>query len=353
MLVQLREVIDEMEFLLPGKQLLFELDHSGTHLSKGPEGLNANVVNMKFGGKAAILRDSLMTVGCVGPVDEPANMYQHPTHRDTWSSVYRPNWVQHDCRVKIGDVQKFTFPAGSPPPFNHPTAAAADYIGKPKGAAQLLWERGLFREGMTLKGNLAAAPVPAADDGGAEQEDQLADVPAPVSADTDPVAHAARLDAALATNSARFVLANCADYLNEPSMVEGLIRERGHLVLISPKCHPELAGSGIEYCWGFAKRFFRKQNAVSGATACTSANLIERALASLQEVKLAHVLAFSRRTRRYRFAYMEGARVGDGTMEYVDIEKMVKLHKCHRCIDDQECQFLEAHLALRLADMDD
>ncbi len=28
----------------------------------------------------------------------------------------------------------------------------------------------------------------------------------------------------------------------------------------TPRCHPELAGRGIEYCWGKAKLEFRRNN---------------------------------------------------------------------------------------------
>ncbi len=52
-----------------------------------------------------------------------------------------------------------------------------------------------------------------------------------------------------------------------------------------------------------------------------------------------------------RHAYMGAALVGQSTIEYVNIEGMAKLRKCHQCIDDQEDRFLETHIAPRLADM--
>jgi len=42
--------------------------------------------------------------------------------------------------------------------------------------------------------------------------------------------------------------------------LEELVHSRGHILLMSPKGHPELAGKGVEYAWGAAKLLFRKIN---------------------------------------------------------------------------------------------
>ena len=56
----------------------------------------------------------------------------------------------------------------------------------------------------------------------------------------------------------RAIAAKCPDYEAEESYVEFLIKEKGGLVLKTPKCHPEIAGQGIEYSNGKAKYHFRK-----------------------------------------------------------------------------------------------
>jgi len=43
--------------------------------------------------------------------------------------------------------------------------------------------------------------------------------------------------------------------------LEKLVHSRGHILLMSPKGHPELAGKGVEYAWGAAKLRSRKINA--------------------------------------------------------------------------------------------
>eukprot|EP00873_Tetraselmis_striata_P004308 jgi/Tetstr1/424572/TSEL_015097.t1 len=60
--------------------------------------------------------------------------------------------------------------------------------------------------------------------------------------------------------SAHKVLANLEDLKSEKSALEELVNSRGHVLLMSPKDHPELAGKGVEYAWGAAKLLFRKIN---------------------------------------------------------------------------------------------
>jgi hypothetical protein len=56
----------------------------------------------------------------------------------------------------------------------------------------------------------------------------------------------------------------------------------------------------------------------------------------------------SRRARRYRAAYLHEIERGGGAgvlNSHELIEKFVKKHKCHRCIQDQETSFLNATMA--------
>ena len=46
------------------------------------------------------------------------------------------------------------------------------------------------------------------------------------------------------------VLWNCPDFQNEVIVLEKLIQGRGRKLFLSPKCTPELARGGLEYCWG-------------------------------------------------------------------------------------------------------
>ena len=46
------------------------------------------------------------------------------------------------------------------------------------------------------------------------------------------------------------ILKDMPDFKMEISELNALWRDRGHGFELGVKCHPEMAGSGIEYCWG-------------------------------------------------------------------------------------------------------
>jgi hypothetical protein len=60
-----------------------------------------------------------------------------------------------------------------------------------------------------------------------------------------------------------YLLQQCTDFKNEKFDLEHLAaelsgRDTTISILFTPKFHCELAGEGIEYCWGAAKRMYRK-----------------------------------------------------------------------------------------------
>ncbi len=112
------------------------------------------------------------------------------------------------------------------------------------------------------------------------------------------------------------------------------------MLLISPKCHPELAGLGVEYTWGLMKRAYRQFND------CVYKNLhanVNKAM-STHHVNMKNVLKFSRRTRDYCRTYRElvDSSATPSDMSYSLIEKMLKTQKTHRCILDLEGKFLNS-----------
>lgn len=55
------------------------------------------------------------------------------------------------------------------------------------------------------------------------------------------------------------VLGNLSDFRDEKTALQHTVESRGHILLLSPKFHPEIAGVGIEYSWGMSKSKFRRQ----------------------------------------------------------------------------------------------
>lgn len=175
------------------------------------------------------------------------------------------------------------------------------YHGKPKGLKQVLWERGLWKEGMIKT----------------------------VDPDKDKQGRGHDL-------SMVHVLENCYDFATERTAFQHMMIERGHIPEMSPKCHPELAGVGIEYSWGKSKQWFRRHSDH------VARNLHENIKESFKLLNLPRVRKFARKTRSYGRAYD-----GRDSMQHGDIEKnvhrMKKLRqkkKSHRGADRQDLAFL-------------
>ena len=88
--------------------------------------------------------------------------------------------------------------------------ASGGFQGQPKGVnKQIMWERGLWEEWMTLE-------------------------------------------------TAKPVLEKCPDFLHEKPKLQLQVEERGHILELSPKGHPEMAGAGIECVWCKTKCEWRR-----------------------------------------------------------------------------------------------
>ena len=102
------------------------------------------------------------------------------------------------------------------------------------------------------------------------------------------------------------------DYQKERSVIEKKLLESGHLILVSPKYHPELAGLGIEYCWGKGKYDFR--NHINDCIAGNLEHNVSTALGArdytgINDTKLSaplpvtRVRKYARRARVYWFLF--------------------------------------------------
>ena len=98
---------------------------------------------------------------------------------------------------------------------------------------------------------------------------------------------------------------------------------------MSPKCHPELAGHGIEYCWGVCKLRFRRDNDGESRT------FFARVRNALASVTLRMVFKFERRARSYRRALSDPA-----NDRFSLLEKTIKIFKSHRDAGDFDGRFI-------------
>lgn len=180
------------------------------------------------------------------------------------------------------------------------------YEGRMKGSQQILWERGLWKD------NMRAAP------------------PSGPAGKTFPK-----------ERSAQHVLQACPDFASEMTAFQYLVKQHGHIPEMSPKCHPELAGVGIEYSWGKAKQWMRRKSDHVGAHLHAniekSLSIGEGCITHPENLPLARVRKYARKARCYRRTY-----AGDttSTLGREDIEKHVKTQKVHRGADRQDYGWL-------------
>ena len=109
---------------------------------------------------------------------------------------------------------------------------------------------------------------------------------------------------------------------------------------MTPKAHSELAGKGIEYSWGKAKRDFRQLND------CVAANLHANVEQAFKSLDLSRVWRFARRTREWARAYARQHKLfgytdadAEATKGFASVDKFVKECKTHRCVLDQDYAF--------------
>ena len=122
--------IDFLEFKYPQFQFLFVFDWISGH-AKYPEGApNVHTMGVNFGGKQPIFRPAQKMEDYLYPHDFPDNL----------------------PKLKAGMFQYMVFQENDAPPFYKPNATIAEYVGKPKGFKQVLYERGLWCSNMTKDG---------------------------------------------------------------------------------------------------------------------------------------------------------------------------------------------------------
>jgi hypothetical protein len=149
------------------------------------------------------------------------------------------------------------------------------------------------------------------------------------------------------STSLRHIMGMCHDFLNEEGMLQHITNCLGVKVILTPKCHAELAGEGIKYLWGQAKGTFRslslnkkkgKDNFKVSIHYCLSDEVITRD----------RVRKFGRRARQYLMAYhaIDTNQLDEKTQNDckiygpVAVDKLINNFKTHRCALDFDYKYV-------------
>jgi hypothetical protein len=356
MVLQLEDCADVVKTLYQQYDFLFLFDHSCGHDCMPDDALKVDGMNKGYGGeqnkmKASIINsvdgylgphehDRKLKVGdeqkmIFGPDDEgPYWMTpeeKEKTRKDQYGLATTQREYTKPQLIEMLKREGIMSPKGNRQQIRdmaQEAGLALTYLkreiiqgweGKPKGMEQILWERGwidpkVARKVYTVHGTK--------DSMGAVRKD----------------------------TSLQYLMSNLKDFETQETMLCLKAREMGVMIDRTPKCHCELAGEGIEYAWGCAKNHYRRQPLKDKRGKDNFRRTVRKCF-SRQVVTTERVRMFSQRARAYILAYhhirqeqltSSPTTDSDGTASPVNVEKLLKRFKMHRCAMDFDSSFCKA-----------
>ena len=358
MILQLEDCIDCLAVLFPHCEYLFLFDHSNGHDRQREDALNPNKMNKEWGGSQPKMRDTKIEVEA--PFDAPkypkgstqSLVFQHDDEGPFYLSLEerearkfdRNTGISKERNLKKSELlerlqEKGIVSKGSTKQLRDlclernlqitekVEVIEEGWMGKPKGIMQVLWERGFLDptkiSTYTMEG----------------KKDLFGNL--------------------IEGSSLREIIRQQPDFAQEETLLEYNGRNLGVTILKTPKCHPELAGEGIEYFWALAKANYRK-------LPIKNKRGREKFLASVRHSlgpsKLTRVIAqkISKRARQYILAYKcmherdqnrsdkDSNTSSDDldnqlteNMSFSLIQKVVKTFKTHRSAADFDCGYVK------------
>jgi hypothetical protein len=272
------------------------------------------------------MRDSILTADCMGSCQHDrcvlVGKTQHMVFCDTdLPPVLDPNCPKHqsptgamktrDMTVvelqqrleaegfnsdgKRAELESRCVLANLPTKLAEPVMTAG-YVGTPKGAAHIPFERGFFDASLKLENGKKVSMI-----GAKLVEDNTAAAAAAAPARTDHKKKRKEKVKHDATTSVLSTLKKCEDFASErPQIVHVVELKLGAFIRLTPKCHPEIAGRGIKYTWGCSKLRYRRDN--NDGVASHIKENVKKAL-SRELITVNIIRKFARKARDYKLTY--------------------------------------------------
>ena len=308
MIMQVEDCIDCLKVINEDKyQYLFLFDHSNGHDRAAPDALKAELIRKNYGGKQPQMRHSIIdNETYLGPYNHTNKLkvgqIQHMNFTQTddgpfYLSPQQRQEQRHDQTtgnktIKLTKPELITKlkekgvsnPKGGTKKIHKLcktnkvdiTTVVPDitegWVGKPKGALQLLYERGWINptdnpKDYTMKGKI----------------DEFG------NRDTK--------------RSLKRLLLQQPDFMNEKTMLQHYCEKLGVRTDRTPVAHCEVAGERIEFDWGYSKIAYRSKPISLKQNKSKFHSLVESVLSS-KTLTLSICRANARRARQYMLAYM-------------------------------------------------
>lgn len=252
MVLQIEDCTDCFQVLYPGYDILFLLDHSNGHDYQQQNGLNLNKIRKEFDGQQPKMQNTIpFSFGPHTPILKPGQIqslvflesdegpfylsaserqerkYDKSTGRKKSRELRKDElevFLQKENIPTKGNKQRLQKLVTT---MGYPTREDVEiikegWVGKPKGSFQILYERGFINPlhpagWYTVLG----------------RKDVYGNI--------------------IEGSSLKEMMASQQDFIQEKTLLQVHADQIGISILRTPKCHPELAGEGIEYRWGCAK----------------------------------------------------------------------------------------------------
>ena len=353
MSMQFEDCIDCIHVLYPMHEVVFLFDHSCGHDRKRPDGLNLNALSKGYGGKQVKMRSSLIKQkeGYLGKYSHQLNILKIGSIQsmvfteENTGPIYLTDEEKikkrYDSNTGVVKKEKRKLTELIDALFNEKKISAKGnlkkitdlctqnnisltketsvidegWVNKPKGMLQILYERGFLDPTRSMKTYTL--------DG---KKDEYGHV--------------------VPETSLKELISSLLDFQNEETLLQYHGRLLGVIVDRTPKCHPEIAGEGIEYSWGAAKLFYRRLRIKEKRSKEKFRNSVKNSTNRNTILTIARQRKFSKRARQYMLAYqaieLQRKRNTDEDikMSHMLLEKVVKVFKTHRNAADTDTKWI-------------
>ena len=93
------------------------------------------------------------------------------------------------------------------------------------------------------------------------------------------------------------------DFAEEITLLQFHGQQMGVIIDRTPKCHPEIAGEGIEYAWGISKLIYRRAPMIKKRNKEKFVELVRECTNPVSSLSIERICSCSKKARSYMIMY--------------------------------------------------
>ena len=376
MVLQLEDCIDILNHTHAQFQFIFLFDHSNGHDRLQPQGLSLSKISIRYGGKQPYMRKSKLSSSEFGPFHNPSyklqpgmeqEMHFSPsdegpcyfsneermkrrldihsgklkdclsTRKELIEGLHRAGMINPSGSKK--ELQEQSTRLGLPIKKQHKVISEG-WVGCQKGSLQILFERGWINPEFLQHYT---------SDGKKQTDSNQTNCNANKNLESSSSSHIP-VDPTGCNYSLKAIMKLQYDFANEITLLQFHGNELGVIIDRTPKCHPEIAGEGIEYAWALSKFFYRRSPICQKRTKAKFRQLVSESTNHNTVLNIQRMRSCSKKARCYMKMYRafdnveldeklvnEKHSIMEGTIkQYTRLKRKGKTHRsvCDRNVAD-------------------